>query len=202
MLNKEFIFILFPNGLCGNHFKNLLGLYSNLYKKEDIVPIYDSVRKHAHQDTYSLRKHEIISEAKTIHYDTNKNTKILLSGHIEDYLIHLAPLFNQVRNRQFIVFNWTINDLKKLIKRLKYVEAPLPTEDTYQIYQICSISKLVNCSEDKISILDVGELISIDILNLLKYFAEKTNLETNYNTDICKILHRKWLIKNNLLSTD
>ncbi len=198
MQNKEFIFILFPPGFGGNHVKNLLGLYSNLYKPNDIMSVYNQTDLTAHASGANLQKHGIIADIKKY---TNK---VLLCGHLGEYLF-LDKFLSQLHNRKFIIFNWTNADVEKLAPRLLELQQYFYkfnyfVEEQKQFYQLENVTKLLCCTSDAVSILNFSDLLTEQIADVLNNLASKTKLETNYNADLCNTLHKSWLIKNKLMA--
>lgn len=194
MLKSNFIFILFPPGLGGNHFKNMIGLYTNLYSAEEIVPFYNDKNITAHAVGSNLQKDYLISVLK------DRKHTILLCGHIGEY-ITVSNFFNQIPNRNYIVFNWSDNLNKVITNRLKkldYVEYKNGyfLQEQQYIYNTKIISKIIEYPFLDILTINFQDLLSNNIIYMLNDIASKLNLERNHNVDVCEKLHNKWLTNN------
>ena len=197
MKTNSFVFILFPPGFGGNHFLNLLGLYSGLSQPDEIIPLYHTKEINVHNDVCNLQRQHIANELQ------KKKDTLLFCGHIGEYLFS-ENFFSRFKDKRFITFNWTDADLQKLNDRLgslnyKLFDDSYFREEQRSLYDAKNISKLVDCDHDDIAIVNLHDLISSDPVSLLDAVATKVRLPKGLSEDACISLHAKWLQSNKII---
>jgi hypothetical protein len=205
-IDNNFVFLLFTPGVGGNHLTNLLSISLNIFanlpdNKEDIINSY--TKPEVKFNRHNLRKKYFL---KTISNNT-KQHDVMMCGHFSEYLF-LENFFKKViKNKKFIsVTELDEKSIGKLKNRLKFIgdnydiiENEYYLHEQGLIYSSHTLSKLLDCKKEDIVEVKLNDLLSENIIPVLKKIGNSLGYTEFSCLEFCQELHTIWLKNNNII---
>lgn len=201
------VFLAFPPGSGGNHLRNMLLASSDFFDNtaDNIEQKYSShdITVHCNDTGSDIRKENLTFIKLETALDASEKN-YLFYGHFAE-IFSFRNIIQQFQNKKFICISIKSDNCKNLLNQRKKT-INTPELDAYHIgeqtflYESLIYQKIYDVAEDCVMDISISEFFSTDLTCVIELLENFLQIKLDINKINC--LHRTWLEKNFLLTTN